>query len=252
MAIPKREARLPVEAPPKTNLIELNTIAGPSRRPPYAFKADAQLGQARRKPYVFPEVGPEADSPRDVKLFEFLAVAAPTESKEPIRDEPWGSWTDALASADDPEEVSAMLAELLARLDVLAETRRRGQLRMLPRWAPLLPPVCIISALGLGLWALTGLTQAQGLHVFSIAAPLIAGLFAVPLGLLSASVILGGWLRRIAPGTGVRVSDLSGTVLRAGRLGWVLNLGGLGKRRMPYYVMAFAILERGQAQEPRV
>lgn len=252
MAIPNRDSGLPLDASPKTNVIELNTIAGPARRPPYTFKADSQPVQARRKPYVFPEARPDIESLRDVKLFEFLTVSAEPEHAEPRREDPWGSWAKELATEDDPEEVSAMLATLLAKLDQLAEERLRGQRRMLPIWAPLIPPVCILFTLGLGVLALSGLLNGWGLQGLTTVTPLVSGMFAVPLGLLATNLLLGGWLRRTAPGTEVRFGDLTGTVLVVRRLGWVLDLAGLGKRRMPYYVTAFARPERGHVQEPQL
>lgn len=250
MAMPEPEPRLPFEAAPRINPLELNTIAPPSRRPPYVFKTDSQPLPPRGKPYVFPEMPADADAARSIHLFEFLAKT--TKRSEPAPPDPWSTWSDALASQDDPEEVSAMLATLLSDLEGLAEARLRRQNRMLPVWAPMVPPLCILLAQGLGLWALSPLAEAPGFQLLPSAGPIVAGVLAVPMGLWATSLVLGRWLGRTAPGMEVRLGDRIGTVLSVTRFGWVLDLKGLGKRQVPFYQTAFAAPERLPARMPHV
>lgn len=250
MAMPEPEPRLPFEAAPRINPLELNTIASPSRRPPYVFKTESQPLPPPAKPYVFPESPSDADAPRSIHLFEFLAKT--TKRSDPAPADPWATWSDALASQDDPDEVSAMLATLLSDLENLAEARLRRQNRMLPVWAPTMPPLCILLAQGLGLWALSALAEASAFPVLASAVPFVAAVLAVPTGLWASSLVLGGWLKRIAPGMEVLLGDRVGTVLKVTRFGWVLDLEELGKRQVPYYLTAFAAPERLPVRPPHV
>ncbi|MNY36634.1 hypothetical protein D3C86_1711370 [compost metagenome] len=128
------------------------------------------------------------------------------------------------------------------RLDTLAERRRQRLLRLLPVGAVAIPPLCIASALVASNFALTALSQLLGVR--TPWTPWGAALIAVPIGLTAASLFLGRTLRRVQPGEELRLGDLKGRVLASRPLAWRVQFENQSRRRIPYYLAAFAGVER--------
>ena len=247
MTLPQRTPVSLPEAGTKTNVIELNTIKGAPRRNPYVFQVEPPVIASRPKPYVFPEERPDAepDARPKVRLFDFLTSGRATEEapSAPLPD-PWTSLSERLDQAEDAEAVSEMLADLLSKLDALAEQRWQRHQRIVPRGAIALPPLAIAASLLLGYYGLAAAAQALGLGGLAGVAPWIAGILAVPSGLWATSLILGRTFRQVQPGEQLRFGELRGTVLESRRDAWRVTLDGFGPRLMPYYLAIYAAPQR--------
>ncbi|MNX84166.1 hypothetical protein D3C86_1159520 [compost metagenome] len=247
MPVPQRLPELAPEARPTPNLIELNTIKREPPRNPYVFKGEPPLPASHPKPFVFPDEVSDADAVElgKVHLFDFLTSGKPDlAANERPQADPWALLSEQLDQASDPEDVSTLLADLLTRLDTLAERRRLRLLRLLPVGAAAIPPLCIASALVAANLALTALSQNQALGVLAPWTPWGAALMAVPVGLTAASLLLGRRLRRVQPGEGLRLGGLKGRILASRPHEWLVQLENQSRRRIPYYLAAFASAER--------
>lgn len=235
----------PTPEPRPRNPIELNTIAALPRRMPYVFKVEPPEPAPRITPYVFPAdlPDPDASARSKVSLFAFLRPATSAgQSSSP--ENPWEQVAARLDQADDPEAVTVMLAELLERLDDLAERRRERLRKILPSGARAILPLSIGAALLTSHLVLTSLAQRLGLGVLLVGAPWISALLAVPAGFFLTSLILGQAMRRVTRGQVLRIGQTQGRVEASGLMGWRLELADRTRRRLPYYLAPYSGAER--------
>ena len=247
MTLPLRTSDPSPEGGAKTNVIELSTIKGAPRRKPYVFQVEPPAVASRPNPYVFPEDLPDAESEEapKVRFFDFLSRGkAVYETPAPSLPDPWGSLTESLQQAADPEAVAAMLAELLAKLDELAERRRQRLQRVVPRGAIAIPPLCIATTLLSANYLAGAMAMSLGVPEWGALAPWFAGLLAVPLGLCMSSLFLGAVLRNVRPGDTFRFGSSEGRIQAKGRLAWHVEFDGEAPRRLPYYLVAYAAVTR--------
>lgn len=250
MSLPQRRPVSLPEGRLKPNPLELSTIQPPPKRPPYVFKTDAPSVAPKHRPYVFPDEvsDPEASARATIRLFEVRGIAQRALAR-PAEDDPWVRVSRSFESETDPEAIAALLAELLAHLESLAQQRQERLSRVLPAAARCVPPLSIALALFGGYWAL-----AKGLPLVSMGvwAPWAAALLAVPTGLSVASLVLGRLMRPLAPGEGLQIGSTFVRVVRSGLTSWRVEAEDGSKQRIPYYLAVYARTQRLPGLEKEV
>lgn len=216
------------------------------------------LAETRRAARVFDlnTIRPEqlTGAPATADLLAFLHAGAKPDAsteQEPAGDDlpqnPLMGFPDRIDRAQDPEEVSKHLSELLAHLESLAF--REIPVRRSWRYAAL-PPLCVALAFAGGLGALDALGRVMQSPILLKSAPWLSLLGAVPLGLLAASWVLGRLRLGGGPftsGDRLQVAGRKATVLEVRPLGLLLSVDGQGERFFDYALAAYYPLKRCDA-----